>query len=110
MAYTDRLAWENLRSVDSATFTGVYVKLGTPLAHPSYILKLVNNSTSLVTVSVDGVNDMDVAPANAFFLYDESKVGQASGRPALPQGSQIWVKGSAGTGLVYLVTQYVIQG
>ena len=71
MSYTTRLAWETMRTIDSATFTGSYQALGTPLAHPSYILKLVNNSLALITVSIDGTNDIDVAPAGSFWLYDE---------------------------------------
>jgi len=105
---TTRIAWENLRSIDSANFSGSYQAVGTPLLQPSYICKLVNNSTVLVTISIDGVHDMDVAPANSFWLYDESKYGI----PAiqfLPQGTQFFVKGSAGTGLVYLVSQYLVQ-
>jgi len=109
MTYTNRIAWETLRSINSATFTGSYQNLGTPLLHPSYICKLVNNSTVLVTISIDGINDMDVAPASSFWLYDEGKVGLSSAYPALPQGTQVMVKGSAGTGIVYLVSQYVIQ-
>jgi hypothetical protein len=102
MTYTNRIAWETLRSIDSATFTGVNQNLGTPLLYPSYICKLVNNSTSLVIISVDGINDVDVAPSNSFFLYDE-------GLPALPAGTQIMIRGSAGVGLVYLVSQYIIN-
>ncbi len=108
MSYTTRIAWETLRSVNSSTFTGVYVALGIPLAHPSYICKLVNNSTVFVTVSIDGATDIDVAPANSFWLYDETKFGIPS-IEFLPQGTQFFVKGTAGTGLVYLVTQYLIQ-
>lgn len=110
MAYTSRIAWETLRSIDSATFTGLYQNLGTPLAHPSYICKVVNNSNMLVTISIDGINDVDVAPANSFWLYDEGKVGLSSALPSLPQGTQIQVKGTAGVGLVYLVSQYIVQG
>lgn len=109
MSFTQRIAWETLRSIDSSTFTGSYQNLGSSLVHPSYICKLVNNSTVLVTISIDGINDMDVAPANSFWLYDESKVGVAGAFPALPQGTQIMVKGSVGSGLVYLVSQYIIQ-
>lgn len=109
MSYTERLAWETLRSIDSATFTGSYQNLGTPLLHPGYIVKLVNNSTVLVTISIDGINAVDVAPANSFWLYDEGKTGISSAYPALPQGTQIMVSGSVGTGSVYLVSQYVIQ-
>lgn len=108
--YTNRIQWETLRSIDSATFDGTYKALGTPLSYPSYICKLVNNSNVLVTVSIDGATDIDVAPANSFWLYDESKVGMSSAFPALPAGTQFYVKGSAGTGLVYLVSQYIFQG
>jgi len=113
MAYTTRIAWETLRSLDTASApfsTGVYTALGVPLAHPSYILKLVNNSNILVTISIDGVNDVDVAPSNSFWLYDESEGNQSY--PAMPQGTQIYIKsgtGAAGVGLVYLVSQYIVQ-
>lgn len=110
MSYTNRISWEPLRSVDSSTFSGTYVALGGPLAFPSYICKLVNNSTVLVTVSINGTSDVDVAPAGSFWLYDEGKTGLSASSPALPAGTQIYVKGSAGTGSVYLVTQYIIEG
>lgn len=106
MSYTNRITWETLRTLDSVTLTGGYDAIGSPLAHQSYIFKMVNNSSSLVTVSIDGTTDIDVLPANSFFLYDESEGNQA--QPALPQGTQIFVKGSAGTGLIYLVNQYLI--
>ena len=108
MSYTQRLAWETLRSIDSATLTGSYQAVGAPLANPSYICKLVNNSTSLVTISIDGLVDVDVAPASSFWLYDESKGSTVASAPSLPRGTQIYVKGSAGTGSIYLVTQYIV--
>lgn len=109
MSYTSRIAWETLRTIDSTTFTGSKQAIGTPLVHPSYILKLVNNSTVLVTISIDGTNDVDVAPANSFWLYDEGKVGLSSAFPAMPAGTQVYVTGAvAGTGLVYLVSQYIV--
>lgn len=108
MAYTNKIAWETLRSINSAALTGGYDALGTPLENPAYILKMVNNSTVLVTVSIDGATDIDVAPAGSFWLYDEGKVGQSSAFPSLPAGTQIFVKGSAGTGNIYLVVQYII--
>lgn len=107
MAYTTRIAWEPLRSIDSSTFTGSYQELGSSLEFPSYICKLVNNSNVLVTISIDGVTDVDVAPANSFWLYDETKYGNPS-LQFLPQKTQFFVKGSAGTGSVYLVSQYIV--
>lgn len=105
--YTSILKWEPLRSIDSATLTGAYQAIGTPLTHPAYILKLVNNSTVLVTISINGTSDVDVAPANSFWLYDEDAGNRF--HPAISAGTQIYVKGSAGTGLIYLVSQYQYQ-
>lgn len=110
MAYTRKLVYETLRSRDSATFTGSYQTLGSALSNPASIVKLINNSTVLVTISVDGVNDHDVAPANSFWLYDAtSDSALESGSIFVPKGTQYYIKGSAGTGSVYLVVQYIQQ-
>jgi hypothetical protein len=105
MAYTTRLAFEVLRSVNSASLAGAYLAVGGPLLFPSYILKIVNNSTSLVTVSFDGINDYDVLPGTSYTVYDELKTVNHEG---FPEGTQIYVKGSAGSGLIYVVSQYLI--
>lgn len=110
MGYTSRIAWETLRSKDSATLTGGYDTLGTPLVYASYICKLVNNSTVLVTVSIDGATDIDVAPAGSFWLYDEGKYLPGVNPIFVPAGTQFYVKGAAGAGLIYLVSQYLIKG
>lgn len=109
MSYTNRVDWETLRTIDSATFTGSYQAIGTPLANPSYICKIVNNSTVLITISKNGTTDIDVAPAGSFWLYDESKAGPSGAYPSVPKGTQFYVKGSAGTGSVYLVSQFIVQ-
>jgi hypothetical protein len=110
MAYTRKLLYDLLRSRDSATFTGSYQTLGSALTFNCSIVKIVNNSTVLITVSVDGVNDHDVAPGNSFFLYDVTSDSPAeSGSIFVQKGTQYYVKGSAGSGSVYLVTLYVAQ-
>lgn len=113
MVATSRLNWEKLRVLNTATDptfgAGGYSALGTPLANPAYIIKLVNNSNVLVTISTDGVNDYDVAPANSFWLYDENE--GSNWNNFLPAGTQIYVKsgtGAAGIGNIYLVSQYLI--
>lgn len=106
--FTSKIDWETLRVVNAGTFTGTYVPLGGPLLFPSYIAKLVNDSTSLVTISIDGVKDVDVAPPSSFWLYDEGK-GQPPYQVLLPKGTQIYVKGAVGTGMVYFVSQYIVQ-
>jgi len=108
MTYSSRIEWEPLRSIDSATLTGSFQPVGGPLIHPSFKLKLINNSTVLVTISKDGTTAIDVAPGNSFFLYDEGVLFPNNNPVGLPAGTQIFVSGSAGTGLIYLVTQYII--
>lgn len=110
MSYTRRLLYDTIRSRDSATFTGSYQTLGSVLTFPCSIVKIINNSTVLVTISTDGSNDHDVLPASSFTLYDiTSDSPQEGGSIFVEKGRQYYVKGSAGTGLVYLVTQYIKQ-
>lgn len=106
MGYTQKITWETLRHIDSADLSGSYLALGTPLANPSVILKMVNNSNVLVTISINGTSDIDVCPAGTFWLYDEAAISSQQ-YDGIPAGTQIFVKGSAGTGLIYLVTQYI---
>ena len=109
MAFTQKITWETMRTLDTSTLSGSYAKVGTPITNPSIKLKMVNNSNVLVTVSIDGSTDIDVLPAGTFFLYDEFITGIPSTQ-FLPAKTQIYVKGSSGTGLIYLVTQYIIVG
>ena len=113
MGYTTRLAYEPLRIFDSSTLTGLsYQPIGGPLLHPGTIVKMVNNSTILVTVSIDGVTNHDVCPSGSFWLYDETANAprQANNAVFLPQGTQFSIKGAAGFGNIYLVVQYIVQG
>ncbi len=83
-----------------------------PLLYPSFKLKLVNNSNVLVTISIDGINAYDVAPANSFWLYDETQASVSnSNEPAIPAGTQISCKSATvGAGTIYLVSQFLVQG
>lgn len=105
---TSKITWEALRSRDAATLNGTFQTIGTPLAHAGYIVKMVNDSNSLVTVSIDGANAIDVCPAGSFWLYDEGKTWLSSTVPAIQKGTQFYVNGSVGSGLIYLVVQYVV--
>lgn len=103
--FTNKVAWETLRSVDSATISATPVVLGVPLLFPCYILKIVNNSSVLVTIS-DGARNIDVVRAGETFVYNECKTPY---REMLPEGTQLYIAGSAGTGFVYLVSQYIVS-
>lgn len=111
MAYTQRLVYETLRSANTASAAS-YLAVGTPLLHAASIVKMVNNSNKTLIVSVDGTNDHDVCPNNSFWLYDATSDSPNASAVFIPQGTQYFVKtsdGAAGTGLVYLVVQYVVQ-
>ena len=108
--YGVRIKPEVLRSRDSATFTGSYQTIGSVLAHPSALVKFVNNSNVLVTISWDGVDDHDIIPANSFALYDiETNSGHSSRGLSVPARTQFYVKGSAGAGLVYITVLYILE-
>lgn len=109
MYNTSQIEYETLRSIDSATFTGSFQALGTPLDHPAVLVRMVNNSDVLVTVSVDGVNSHDVLPAGSFWLYDIASDSPETSTIYRKKGTQYYVSGAAGTGSVYLVVLYVRQ-
>lgn len=116
MSNTNRVTWEILRMLAGSSLmsTSTYYAVGGALLYPSYKLKMVNNSTVTVTVSIDGVNDYDVCPAGSFWLYDETQATITTATaPACPAGTQIYVKPIAGstlpgTGSIYLVSQYLV--
>lgn len=97
-----RLKPEVLRSRDSATFTGSYQTLGAVLVNETRLLKFVNNSTVLVTGSWDGISDHFILPAGSQFILDITTNAGLAGSIFAPQGLQFYIKGSAGTGSVYL--------
>lgn len=111
MAYTKQLLYEARRSLSSGSITGTYQALGGPLLHPASLIKLINDSDQSVDISVDGSTDVDVAPANSFWLYDVTSNTPTHGDDAIfiPQNTQFYVKGTAGTGTIYLIVQYIVQ-
>jgi len=95
-----------MRSRDSATFTGSYQTLGSPLANSARIIKFVNDSDQDVTISYDGTNDHDIVLAGGFTLYDFTTNRSGPSPLAVSTNTQFYVKGAAGTGLIYLVVFY----
>jgi len=95
-----------LRSINSATFTGSYQQVGTALTYPTRILKIYNGANVAITISWDGINDHEYLPASGFVLLDISTNKQSNFQCQIPAGTSIFVKGSAGTGSVYVSTYY----
>ena len=106
--YRSQLLPEPMRSINSASFTGSYQVIGTPITHPSRILLIVNNSGVNVTISWDGTNDAFVLLPGAGFAIDENANAVSQATYETKAGTQFYAKGVASTGLVYLSTFYVI--
>jgi hypothetical protein len=96
---------ETLRSINSATFTGAYQVVGSPLGKPIRIIRFKNNSSVPVTISWDGVND------HIHLLAEESEEWNITANRSnvesnqslfIAIGTQFYVKGAAGIGLVYI--------
>ena len=110
MAYTQRLLYETLRSANTAS-AGTYLAVGTPLSQASSLIKMVNLSNKDLLISIDGVNAIDILPASSFWLYDVTSDSPKSNTIFVDKGRQYYVQttdAAAGTGLVYLVAQYVL--
>ena len=92
-----------IRKIDSATFTGAYQALGAKLTKPIRIMKFVNLSNVSVTISFDGATDHDIIPSEGFALYDFTSDKVQDDGYYVSAGTQIWIKGAAGVGSVFLV-------
>lgn len=112
MANGLRIIPDTLRSVNSTAFNGTFQVIGTPLLYASCLIKIVNNSNVLVTISWDGVNAHDVLPATSFTLYDVCSDAGSQRGLYVAQGTQFYVNGAAGggnSGLVYLAVFYTSE-
>lgn len=100
-------------SIDSSTFTGTYQLLSAAAGIPNacITLRIVNNSTKDVTVSFDGSHDHGFVRAGS----DWDMTFQANSMPQnlvclMAQFTPVYVKGSAGSGLVFLSGFYQPAG
>lgn len=112
MAFKNKILPIPLTSIASSTVSGTYQAINASgLNFPCVIVKIVNNSTKDVTVSYDGVNDHDFVPSMMTVLYSFQNNALPPAYVAeLQQGTVLYVKGTAGTGSVYLVGFYQPAG
>jgi hypothetical protein len=96
-----------LQSISSEDVSSSYAVLGT-FSFPVRIFKITNDSTEDVTVSWDGTHAHEYVPAGSFILLDVATNAQTSGLFAAAVGQTLWVKGTSGTGSVYLSYYYAI--
>jgi hypothetical protein len=101
-----RLAFEAERSLAFGSISGTYAKVGGALAHPIRILVLQNQTDVAVTFSFDGTNDTITLQSKIAFTFDLTANKTSQNSLLLGQGTQIWVKGSPGSGSVYMSAFY----
>jgi hypothetical protein len=97
---------DTLRTIDSATFTGNYLPVGSSLTRSMRLVKFLNMSTVSCTISWDGITDHDVVPANSFVLLDVAGNRENAGAFEIQAGTQFYVKGAAGSGKFYISCYY----
>jgi hypothetical protein len=97
-----------LKSVASSAITGTYAAIN-PLGAEGacFMLRIANLSDTAVTVSYDGTHDNEVVLAEETLIISTNSLGVPAGRVALfPIGQKVYVKGTAGTGTIYLSGYY----
>ena len=97
---------EPIRRVASSTLSGTYSTVGTPLTNASRSLIMCNNTTQLVTISFDGINDHIDFVAGATLILDIAALKQLTNACWRAQGTQFWAKGTAGTGNFCITSFY----
>lgn len=109
MALKNSIKAVPLTNIDSSTVTTLYkaINIG-GLPNPCFKIRIINNSSNDVTVSYDGTNDHDYIPKSTSI--------EISGAANIPQfgtftaNTVVYVKGTAGTGNIYLSGYYQPQG
>jgi hypothetical protein len=98
-----------LHSVLSSTVTTSYAPLnGTGFTQAPFLIRINNASSMGITISYDGVNDHEFIPANTVFQLNAQTNAQPNAQTALfPKFTIVYVKGTAGTGNIYLSGYYV---
>lgn len=112
MAVRNSVSAITLTSIDSATFTGAYQLINTNgLAQACFLLRLVNNSDRIVTISYNGTTDNDIIPIGAHFELNPQSNAQPNNFTCLfAKGQKVYAKGAAGgTGLIYLAGYYQVN-
>ena len=102
-----KIAYEPLRSLGHASISGTYAGVGTPFANPVRMLKVNNATDANLTISFDGVTDMDFIFANSAYVFDyATNAVDPVGQLEQPLGKRLYVKGSPSTGSVYVTVIY----
>lgn len=83
-------------------FDGTFQPIGAPLEKIGVMVKLVNNSSVGVEVSIDGVTNHDFVRAGSDAVWNFRTNHGVDNHFEIAKNTQFFVKGTAGTGEVYL--------
>ena len=101
-----RLYPDELRTIDSASFSGSYQAVGSPLTFAARVVKFTNQSGVDVLLSWDGSTDNEIIPSKGFVLLDISANRETANQCAIAANTQFYVNGSASTGNFYISVYY----
>ena len=98
-----------LSSILSSAVTSLYAPLnGTGFVQAPFFIRINNASTASITISYDGVNNHEFLAANTVFELPSQTNSQPNAQVALfPKNTIVYIKGTAGTGNIYLSGYYV---
>lgn len=98
-----------LSSIASSAVTASYAALnGTGFPQAPFFIRIVNASTKDITVSYNGVDDHEFIPSTGVFELPSQTNSQPNAQVALfPKNTIVYIKGTAGTGNIYLSGYYV---
>jgi len=98
-----------LSSILSSGVTSIYAPINSAgFVQAPFFIRINNASSAAITVSYNGVNDHEFIPANSIFELPSQANSQPGAYIALlPKHTIVYVKGTAGTGNIYLSGYYV---
>ena len=112
MAVKNKILTIPLGSFASNSMSGTYqpVFSGNGIPNACFSLRVINNSTQDVTISFDGTNDSDyVIKATSQNIPAIYALLPNTLSAQFAQGTQVYVKGTAGTGTIYISGYYQPQ-
>lgn len=94
-----------LTSIASSTVTSSYQPINpNGFEGAAFFFRIFNDTNETITISYDGINDHEIMITDAIYETPTTQNnGLPSGKVALfPIGQKVYVKGTGGTGSVYL--------